>query len=74
MTKTEICCQDELRFNIIYSRNDLPRNVNDKAYVIRLDEYIKIETHWVSWYFENNDATYFNSFVLILLYKRLKKL
>ena len=45
MTKTEICCQDELRFNIIYSRNDLPRNVNDKAYVIRLDEYIKIETH-----------------------------
>ena len=32
------------------------------VYVINLDEYSDIETHWVSLHVHNNDATYFDSF------------
>ena len=33
-------------FNGVYSRNNLPK-VKDWAYVINLDEYKSIGTHWV---------------------------
>ena len=32
------------------------------AYVINLDEYCDIGTHWISLYALNNDVTYFGSF------------
>ena len=32
------------------------------VYVINLDEYSDIETHWVSLHVHNNDAKYFDSF------------
>ena len=31
--------QNELRFNGVYSRNNLPEKIKDRAYVINLDEY-----------------------------------
>ena len=36
--------QNESRFNVVYSRDNLPR-ILDGAYVINLDEYSGIETH-----------------------------
>ena len=39
--------QNELRFNGIYSRNKLPKQIKDGAYVINLDEYKDTGTHWV---------------------------
>ena len=30
-------------------------------YIINLDEYSDIETHWVALYLQNNNATYFDS-------------
>ena len=53
--------QNEPRFNGVYSRDNLPR-INDGAYVINLDEYYDIETHWFALYLQNNDVTYFYSF------------
>ena len=49
--------QNESRFNGVYSRDNLPK-INDGAYVINLDEYSNIGTHWVSLYV----FTYFDSF------------
>ena len=53
--------QNEPRFNGVYSRNNLPK-IKDEAYVIKLDEYSDIGTHWVALHVNNNDVTYFDSF------------
>ena len=46
------------RVNGVYSRNNLPK-VKDDAYVINLDEYKSIGTHWIALYVEAyNDAIY----------------
>ena len=52
--------ENESRFNGVYSRDNLSK-IKDGAYVINLDEYYDIETHWVALYASNND-TYFDSF------------
>ena len=53
--------QNEPRFNGVYSRDNLQK-VKDGAYIINLDEYSDIGTHWVALYVQNNDVTYFSSF------------
>ena len=53
--------QNEPRFNGVYSRDNLPK-IKDGAYVINLDEYSDIGTHWVALCVQNNDVTYFDSF------------
>ena len=53
--------QNELRFNGVYSRDNLPK-IKDGAYVINLDEYSDIGTHWVALYVHNDDVAYFDSF------------
>ena len=54
--------QNEHRFNSVYSRDKLSDKIKDGAYVINLDEYSNIGTHWVALYVYNDDATYFDSF------------
>ena len=46
----------------MYSLDNLPNKIKDEAYIINLDEYSDIETHWVALYIQNNDVTYFDSF------------
>ena len=53
--------QNESRFNGVCSRDNLPK-IKDGAYVINLDEYTDIGTHWVALYVHNNNVTYFDSF------------
>ena len=61
--------QNEPKFNGVYSRNNLPR-IKDGAYVINLDEYEPIETHWIALFVNGNnrrayyDVIYFGSFVV----------
>ena len=50
--------QNEPRFNGVYSRDSLPK-IKDEAYVIDLDEYSDIGTHWIALYVHHNDITYF---------------
>ena len=40
--------KNEPRFNGVYSRNNLPKKIKDGAYVINLDEYEDIGTHWIA--------------------------
>ena len=54
--------QNEPRFNGVFSRDNLPNVVKNCAYVINLDEYHDIGTHWVALYVNNKIVTYFDSF------------
>ena len=40
--------ENESRFNGAYARDNLPNKIKDGAYVINLDEYSDIGTHWVA--------------------------
>ena len=46
----------------MYSRDNLPNKRKDGAYIINLDEYSDIRTHWIALYILNNNVTYFDSF------------
>ena len=64
--------QNEPRFNGVYFRDNLTVEIKDKAYVIYLDEYSNIGTHWVGLYLQNHDVTYFNSFGVEHISKEIK--
>ena len=53
--------QNEPEFNGVYSRNNLPK-IKDGAYIISLDEYESIGTHWIALYVIAENVTYFDSF------------
>ena len=54
--------ENQSRFKGVYSRDNLLNKKRDGAYVINLDEYSDIGTHWIVLYVKNNDFTYFDSF------------
>ena len=54
--------QNEPRFNGVCSRDNLPNKIEHGVYVINLDEYSDIGTHWIVLYALNNNVTYFDSF------------
>ena len=66
-------CQNESRFNEVYSRDNLPKKIKNGACVINLDEYADVETHWIALYALNNDITYFDSFGVEHVPKEVKK-
>ena len=55
--------QNEPRFSGVYSKDNLLDKIKDVAYVIHLDEYSDMGTHWIAFYALNN-LTYFDSFVV----------
>ena len=42
------------------------------AYIVNLDEYSNIETHWITLYALNNNVTYFHSFGVEHIPKEIK--
>ena len=65
--------QNEPRFNGVYSKDKRSSaKTKDGAYVINLDEYSDIGTHWVALYVQNNDVTYFDSFGVEHIPKEIK--
>ena len=69
--------QNEPRFNGVYSRDNLPERssteIKDGAYVINLDEYFDIGTHWVTLWVNNNNVNYFDSFGVEHIPREIKK-
>ena len=51
--------QNEPRFNIAYSRNNLPKTIKDGAHVINLDEYADVGTHWIVLFCSRSEIVYF---------------
>ena len=54
--------QNEPRFNGVFSRNNLPEKIKDGAYVINLNEYADVGTHWIALFCYRNEIVYFNYF------------
>ena len=52
--------QNEPKFNVVYSRNNLPK-IKDVTYLVNLVEYKSIRTHWIAWYINGNNVKHFNS-------------
>ena len=53
--------KNEPNFNGVYPMNNLPK-IKDGAYVINLNEYKSIGTHWIVLYVNAENVTYFDSF------------
>ena len=64
--------QNELRFNGVYSRDNLSDEIKDGTYVVNLDEYSDTGTHWIALYEQNNDVTYFDSSAVEHISKEIK--
>ena len=54
--------KDDLMFNGVFSRNNLPKTTRDGGYVVNLDDMGKAGTHWVAIFINDDRATYFDSF------------
>ena len=75
--------ENEPRFNGVYSRNNLPKTIKKGAYVINLDEYADVGTHWIALYVQstsvydtyvkNKEVIYFDSFGVEHIPKEIKK-
>ena len=61
------------RFNGVYSRDNLPQKIKDGAYVMNLDEYSDIGSHWIALYVNNKTVTYFDSFGVEHIPREIKK-
>ena len=64
--------QNEPKFDGVYSRNNLPR-IKNGVYVINLDVYKSIGTHWIALYVNGNNVIYFDSFGVEHISKEIKK-
>ena len=53
--------QNEPKFNGSYSRNNLLK-IKDGIYLVNLDKYESIGTHWVALYANAENVTYFDNF------------
>ena len=42
--------KNEARFNGVFSRNSLFKKIKDGAYIINLDEYAAVDTHWTVYF------------------------
>ena len=47
---------------VFFSRNNLSLKIKDGAYVINLDEYADVGTHWIALFCNRNKIVYFDSF------------
>ena len=64
--------QNKPKFNGVYSRNNLSE-INDGAYIINIDEYKSTETHWIAWYENAKNVTYFDSLGVEHIPKEIRK-
>ena len=60
------------KFNGVYSRNNLSK-IKDGAFVTNLDEYESVRTHWIAFYVNDSNLTYFDSFGVEHILKEIKK-
>ena len=54
--------QNEPRFNGVYSRINLPNKRKDRAYVINVEKYADVGTHWAALFCNRSEIVYFDSF------------
>ena len=52
--------QNKTRFNEVFSTDNLPKKI--KAYVISLDEYADVDTHWIPSFCNRSEIVCFDGF------------
>ena len=50
------------RINGVFSRNNFPKKIKDGTYVITLDEYADVDTHYIALFCNRTEIFYFDSF------------
>ena len=65
--------QNKPRFNGVYSRNNLPKKIKDGAYIINLDEYADVGTHWIALFWNKNEIVYIDIFFVEHVPKEIKE-
>ena len=57
--------ENEPRFNGAFSRDNIfLSEIKDGVYVINLDEYADVDTHWTALFYNRSEIVYFDSFVV----------
>ena len=64
--------QSEPKLNGVYSINNLTK-IKNGAYIINIDEYESIGTHWIALYVNAKNVTYFDSFGVEHIPKEIRK-
>ena len=57
----------------MYSRNNLPKTIKKRVYIINLDKYENTGTHWISLCVKTNEVIYFDSFGIEHIPKEINK-
>ena len=66
------------RFNGVFSRNNLSeynsiKKIKNVAYIINLDEYANVGTHWIALFSKKNEIVYFDSFGVEYIPEEIKE-
>ena len=64
--------QNVPKFNGVYWRNNFTK-IKNGTFIIHLDEYKSIRTHWIALYMNGDNLTYFDSFGAENIPKEIKK-
>ena len=64
--------QNEPKVNVLYLRNNLSK-IKEGAYIINLDKYESIKTHWIAFYGNAENVSYFDSFGVKHIPKEIRK-
>ena len=66
--------KNDPKFNGVFWRNNLPKKIKDGAFVINLDEYADVGTHWITLFCNKNESVYFDSFGVEHIPEKIKKI
>ena len=66
--------ESEPRFNGVYSRNNEPKTLKDGEYLINLDEYVDVCTHWIALFLNRSEIVYFDSFGVEHVLEEIKEI
>ena len=64
--------QNEPKFNGVYSKSNLAE-IKYEAYIINLDEYESIGTHWIALYLNAGNVIYFDRFGVEYIPKEIRQ-
>ena len=57
----------------VFSRDNLPKEIKDGAFVLNLDEHVDTGTHWIALFCVRDKVTYFDSFGVEHIPQEIKK-
>ena len=65
--------KNEPRYNGVFSRNNLFEKIKIRTYIINLDEYADVGTHWIALFCKKNEIAYFDSFGVEHILEEIKE-